>query len=192
MKKICMLIFFAGLIFISLGKSNAAIKGSEPIEFTIFGINRDAIIVNDQCNNDSAEQDVDMDKDKNGIKIIKWEWSNKRKSWCGWQIEDLPIANLKGYEEKDYKLEIQLRGSWSEKAPQIKFIDIDNKASKLIRITKYMDGNPLKEKAVVTIPIKKFKMSKRLSIENIKFIQFDAAYESVTGLVRIYSIKVIQ
>lgn len=156
--------------------------------FVIFGPKTSVDIAYASCNSDNAEQDVWV-KDK----AINWEWTNKRNSWCGWGVQELPRNDFSKFE--GYKLEIRLSGSWSDKkAPQIKFMDSRDKATKLLRISQgSLIGNPNStEGAVYTIPLSKFKMDKTIDSADVKTLQFDAAYESKKGEIKIYSIKIVR
>lgn len=164
---------------------------SVPVEpFSIFGPERTVRIPYSKCSSDSARHGVRVKKGSNGREYIHWQWDNKRSSWCGWGIQDIPNKDLAPY-VKDFSLEVRLRGSWSDRDPEIKFMDKDNKSTKLVRITPFLHGDPSSENGtLVKIPLTAFDMDWSIDIKNVHTLQFDAAYESANGEIKIDSIAI--
>jgi len=164
----------------------------EPESFVIF--NNENLVNPDYqlCNNDNAKHGVRVEKNSNNINQLRWRWARKRNCWCGFGINNFSfIGNDFSKYEKLYNLVIKLKGSWTRNAPQIKFMDNSKASSKLIRIQKYLNGDPKSPNgAVVSIPLKDFDLSWSLNINNLETIQFDAAYESDSGDLIIYEIRI--
>ncbi len=194
MKKFLVFIFLTVVCTSFMLLGSTAQEGDIKVKaqpFVIFGPERSVTISNIACEKDEAKHGVRIIQE-NGANVIHWRWANKRTSWCGWELQDIPFEDFTQYEERDFKLVIKLKGSWTDNAPQIKFLDKGNKSTKLLRISSYIKGDLYsKEGALVIIPLKRFDLSWSIDIQNVKGIQFDAAYESTNGDIKIYEIKVI-
>lgn len=193
-----LLLFFCSIIYVALMQPYC--DAQEPrremtttVEpFVIFGPDRSVAIPYSLCNRDTAKHGVKVGKDAEGKYFIHWRWDNKRSSWCGWGIQDIPYKDFSSYEH-DFKLEIKIKGYWTDRAPQIKFMDRNNKSTKLVRIRRFMQGDPQSnEGSVVTIPLREFDMDWSIDVNNVHTLQFDAAYESSTGDIKIYHIKLVR
>lgn len=185
------------LIFIFFVLSNVIAQSTENeiiLPFSIFDSNHLAAIDYQLCSNDNAKHGVRLEKDDQGLDIIHWRWANKKNSWCGFGIKHFTVpGNDFSRYENEYSLELKIQGSWTNKAPQIKFMDDKNASSKLIRIQKFMKGDPRSiGGTIVAIPLKEFNMGWSIDIKNVIAFQFDAAYESDAGDVKIYFIKVVK
>lgn len=158
--------------------------------FILFGLKRTIRIPYSKCNSDLARHGVRVNKATGGSEHIHWRWDNKRASWCGWGIQDIQNKDFTHY-AKEFSLEVKLKGSWSDRAPEIKFMDTNNKSTKLVPIESFINGNPASEKgAIVKIPLAVFDMDWSIDIKNVHTLQFDAAYESANGDIKIESIAI--
>lgn len=152
----------------------------EPI---IFAEKKPIQIPYQKCGNDKAVQLVKVDTEKWSI---NWKWDNKGGVWCGWGTESLPLSDLSNY--LNGYLIIKFTGTYEGDAPEVKFIDFSDNHTTLVGFRPFISGDPTKG-AIVKIPIRKFfgndKDFYSADPTKIRTLQFDAAYSSGMGRIKI-------
>jgi len=167
-------------------------KKTSPPSFVIFDSDNPINADYQLCNNENAKHGIRIEENSNRKKYLRWRWARKRNSWCGFGIQNFSYIgnNLEEY-ENDFSLTIKLKGKWTRISPQIKFIDKSKASTKLVRIEKYLYGDPESlNGATVKIPLKDFDIGWSINIKNVETLQFDAAYESDAGDIKIYYIRI--
>lgn len=169
-------LFFLIIVFGTLSVYGQDIKTVLPL----FSANQISSPEFSRCNKADSKQWIESDPDE---KTLTWTWKDKPNDFCGWGIR-ITDTNLQPYFQ-GYTLTISITKSSSfdhKNPPLVKFIDFEDKPSASISINdKYIiKSNPSTDLDTYKIPLTEF-YTKEKFLQNMKYLQFEAPWESVSG-----------
>ena len=188
MKSIVAIIFTSFAVVLCTSSQGLSVNAGITV-LNLFPTNAITTIEFSHCGKAGSKQFVEVDKD---AKMIYWEWKNKNTDTCCFGIR-IPNPNLVPF-HKEHSLKIV----WNKNAvydktkpPQVKFVSLDKTNSAQVLVgDNYSINTNSKEVEVFRIPISDFYSRAGKAMENVEFLQFDAKYESVNGVIEIVEIGI--
>jgi len=186
MKKLLFFCFLLQVFFI-----NSAIISASTSEIVLFSKNNTQTRIDwAKCNKSESRQFVEVDDEE---KIIFWRWRSKLSGWCGWGLR-LPQSNLVNYyDTHSLKITWKLSSQYDKKfPPEVKFVSYQDRSSSLVKIgNAYYVPKKNTSLKIFMINLKDF-YGRSKSMKNLKYLQFDAPYESISGKIEIVDIRIVK